>query len=96
MILKRIDPSSCAKVYGVVCVAVGLIAGLFISVAAWLTSSMFDGGGGGGGMGMLFRAGAIIFLPIFYGVIGFIMGYLSAVVYNVAAKSIGGIEVEFE
>lgn len=96
MVLKRIDPKTCAKVYGVVCVAIGLIAGLFISLAAWMTSSMFDGGGGGGGMGMLFGAGAIIFLPIFYGVVGFIMGFLSAVVYNVAAKFIGGIELEFE
>ena len=37
-----------------------------------------------------------IFMPVLYGVMGFIFGVLMAVVYNLVARWIGGIEVEVE
>jgi hypothetical protein len=37
-----------------------------------------------------------IMMPIFYGVIGFIMGAIGAWLYNLLAKWIGGIEFEIE
>ena len=40
--------------------------------------------------------GMAIAAPIFYGVIGFIGGVLSAALYNLFAKWVGGIEVEVE
>ena len=39
---------------------------------------------------MLFGAGAIIVLPIFYGVFMFVMGLIQAALYNLAAKWTGG------
>lgn len=101
MILKRIEPMSCAKVYGLVCVFVGLLAGIFMAGVFWLSKGLFGPGAGSnmsgaGGMSYLFGTGSIITFPIFYGILGFIMGYLSAVVYNWIANMIGGIEVEFE
>ncbi len=37
-----------------------------------------------------------IFMPVIYGVMGFIFGILMAVIYNLVARWIGGIEVEVE
>lgn len=91
---------SCAKVYGLICVFIGLLAGIFVAAAFWVTSSMFGPAAGSQmpvrGMSYFFGGGAIISFPIFYGILGFIMGYLSAVIYNLIANMIGGIELEFE
>jgi hypothetical protein len=38
----------------------------------------------------------MILMPIFYAVLGFGIGALSAFVYNFAARSIGGVELELE
>ncbi len=42
--------------------------------------------------GLIFMLG----IPIFYAVIGFIAGLISALVYNIFAGIIGGIEIEVE
>lgn len=100
MILKRIEPMSCAKVYGLICVFIGLIAGIFVAGIFWVTSHLFGPGMDSDiplrGMSYLFGGGAIISFPIMYGIMGFIMGYLSAVIYNWIANMIGGIEMEFD
>ncbi|AKB25597.1 hypothetical protein MSMTP_2128 [Methanosarcina sp. MTP4] len=46
--------------------------------------------------GLLLGTGAIITLPIFYGILGFIGGIITAFIYNVAAGFIGGLEIEVE
>ena len=43
---------------------------------------------------MMFGFG--IFMPVFYGIFGFIFGIISAAIYNLIARWIGGIEVEVE
>ena len=43
---------------------------------------------------MMFGFG--IFMPVFYGVFGFIFGVISAAIYNLIARWIGGIEVDVE
>jgi hypothetical protein len=40
--------------------------------------------------------GAVVFLPIFYGVLGLIAGALGAVLYNVFAGLVGGIEIDVQ
>jgi hypothetical protein len=37
-----------------------------------------------------------ILMPVIYGVMGFIGGVISAAVYNLVARWIGGIELEVE
>ena len=39
---------------------------------------------------------AIIFLPIFYGILGFVAGGTTAWIYNLVAKYIGGLELDFD
>ena len=45
---------------------------------------------------LLFGIGAIVFFPIFYGIMGFVMGIISAVLYNFVSSKIGGLEFEVE
>ena len=56
--------------------------------AAWRTPSL--------NAFMAMGAGAAIFAPIIYAVMGFIIGVIGAFIYNLVAKWVGGIEVEVE
>lgn len=38
----------------------------------------------------------IVIVPVFYGVLMFVFGALYALIYNVAAGFVGGVEMEFE
>jgi hypothetical protein len=38
--------------------------------------------------------GAVIFLPIFYGVMGLVAGAIVGALYNVFAGMVGGIEID--
>jgi hypothetical protein len=44
--------------------------------------------------GIMFGMG--LFMPVIYGVMGFIGGIIGAAIYNLIARWIGGIEVEVE
>ena len=47
-------------------------------------------------MGALFGVGAVIFMPLFYGALGFITGIITAALYNLVAGWIGGVELQLE
>jgi hypothetical protein len=40
--------------------------------------------------------GAVILLPIFYGITGFIGGIIMAAVYNFVAGVVGGVELDLQ
>ena len=46
--------------------------------------------------GVLFGVGAIVLLPIFYGLIGLVGGAIAAALYNLTARLIGGLELDLE
>jgi hypothetical protein len=97
MVIKRVNPMSAAKVGGVLYALLGLVIGACVSLVALAFSGAIAAASdqpGGSMYGMLFGAGAIIIMPIFYGVIGFIGTLISAALYNFAAKFTGGIEIE--
>ena len=97
MVIKRFDIMSVAKMSGVFYAAMGLIGGIFLFFFGFLIESLpFEGREFPTGLGMLFGVGGIFFLPLFYGVIGFLGGALMAWVYNVFSQFMGGIEVEVE
>jgi hypothetical protein len=90
---------SCAKMAAVLYAAIGLIVGFFISIAALFGVALGSGPEGEPGaafMGLLFGVGAIVLLPIFYGLLGFVCALVGAALYNVVAKLTGGIELELE
>jgi hypothetical protein len=47
-------------------------------------------------MAPLFGVGAVILLPLFYGLMGFLMGMLTAALYNLIAGWLGGVELEVQ
>ena len=92
MKLKRIGVLSLAVFQMIFMAIIGLILGIFSAVIMTSTTSAIGVGGLGAGLGFL----AIIFFPIIYGIIGFIGGALGALLYNLVAKWIGGIDLEFD
>lgn len=97
--ITQIGVLSAAKVYGIIAGTFGLLIGVFVSLFSMLGAGMAmmsEAGSGGGFMGLLFGAGAIVVLPLFYGVLGFVAGAIQALIYNLAARYIGGIEVRIE
>lgn len=97
MIIRRIGVLSAGKVLGALYAGLGLIIGLFFSLFALLGLAAVLGGDHDGGLaGMLFGVGAVIALPLFYGVLGFIGGVISAFLYNLVAGIVGGIEIEVQ
>ncbi|MCA1591439.1 MAG: DUF3566 domain-containing protein [Acidobacteria bacterium] len=97
MVVKRMGVLSVAKIYGVMLAGIGLVIGVPLGLimmvigAAAMTRS-----GSAGGLGVGMGVAYIIFIPIFYGVLGFVVGALSAFIYNVASGFIGGLELEME
>lgn len=89
MEIKRIGPKSLAKQTGLLYAIFGLITGAFMSLFAIL-------GEDGSGMGIVFGVGAIVCVPILYGVGGLVGGYVTAWVYNFLSRRVGGIEIETE
>jgi len=102
MVLRRIGVWSAARLYGGVCAALGLVFGaIFALVAGGMAGMASDGGAGGAGLvsgpfGAIFGVGAIIALPLFYGVMGVIIGALTAALYNLFAGWFGGIELDIQ
>ena len=99
MTITRVGPLSVAKVAGVLYVVIGLIAGCLVSLLALagggFAAAAGDADGAGfGPLAALFGVGAIIFLPIFYGVLGFIGSLIMAWLFNIAAGMTGGVEVD--
>ena len=98
MVLKSVGVLSAGKVSGVICALIGLLAGGFMVLAS-LAGVAFNAQGQGGGPqipAMFFGVAALILVPIFYGVFGFIGGIIYAAIYNLVAGMVGGLELEFE
>ena len=97
--LKRIEPGSALKLGAITYAFVGLVIGIITACVSLVAGSLT--GIGGSGMGMSARAfgfgmgvGAIIVAPILYGIIGGIGAGIGAVVYNLAARWVGGLELD--
>ena len=103
MTIRRFGVMSVAKVYGLLTFIFGLIFGVLyglflILFGAAMTAASSEGiNTAAGGVGTVaLGVGMMIGLPIFYGLMGFIMGAISALVYNILAGLVGGIKFELE
>ncbi|HUP18332.1 MAG TPA: hypothetical protein VM778_00100 [Gemmatimonadota bacterium] len=96
MVVRRIGVLSLAKIMGAIYAGFGLIAG-----AIFALFSIFGAAIGAAAaesseplVGVLFGVGALIFMPLFYGLMGFVGGIFAAALYNLVAGSLGGLEFE--
>jgi hypothetical protein len=102
MVIRKIGVLSLGKLMAVMYAGIGvLIGGLYALFAVVGGGAMMAMGGEenaafGGGMVMGLGLAAVIGLPIIYGVFGFIGGVISAFFFNLAAKYVGGLELEVQ
>jgi hypothetical protein len=99
--ITRIAPLQAGKMMGVLYACMGLIfmpifmlaaiGGAFAQHAQAQTASAAPAAVAAG---VMFAVG--LFMPVIYGVMGFILGIIGAAIYNLVARWIGGIEVEVE
>jgi hypothetical protein len=95
--VSRIGVLSLAKMLAVTYAFLGLFIGGIVSLFAVMGAAI--GGAAGrdnaGGLGaMILGAGAVIVFPILYGCMGFVGGLITAPLYNLVARVVGGIEIE--
>ena len=90
MVIRRLGPLSCAKVVGLVYLILGLVFGACLSLISILG---FAGGTNSVLQGM-FGVSAIVVLPIFYGLLGFLGTLIMTSLFNLVVGITGGIEVD--
>ena len=93
--LKKIGVLSLAKIAGLFGVIYGLLSGILVAVAYSKVSEMPELAAQ---LGIVSQWGyySIIIFPILNAVIYFIVGILLALIYNLLAKYIGGVQLEFK
>lgn len=90
--VKRIGVASLAAVSGLLHAATGLLVGLLVAAASFTPAAQAIPFLHGPLLGVL----AIVLLPLAYGAVGFVLGAVMAVVYNLAARLVGGIRLLLE
>ncbi len=90
MMIRSVGIFSVGKVFFCLYALIGLMAGAVFSLVAVAGAAV----GGAGPMEMVFGLGAVIIMPIFYGLAGFIGGIVVALLYNLVASLVGGIEIQ--
>jgi hypothetical protein len=98
MVLRRVGVLSAGKVFGVMGLVIGLFLGGLIALFTTLGVAIeAQQQGGNQEIPAVFAGvGAIVFLPIFYGIFSFITGIIYAALYNLIAHVVGGFELHFE
>ena len=91
--LRSVGVLSSAKIFAVVQAAIGILVGFIFLVIGVVGAAVVPGHPKMGMVGIIVIA---VLMPVFYAVLGFVMGAIWAFVYNLAAESIGGLELEFE
>ena len=92
--VKSLGVLSVAKVAGLCYGAMGLIFVPFFFIFGFLTMIAGKDAGPMAGLGPVLGVVLAVMMPVLYGCMGFIMGALGALIYNLMAGWVGGIEVE--
>ena len=96
MVLRHVGVLSAGKLMGALMALFGLIFGGIMTLVSLAGVAINPPQNGPQFPAIFVGVGAAIVLPIFYGIMGFIMGIIYAALYNLIAATIGGLELEFE
>jgi hypothetical protein len=102
MTIRRFGVISVAKMYGLLMFIFGLvfgvIYGLILIVFGAAISALGPGrdATAGGVSTVVMGIAMMIGLPLIYGVMGFVMGAIGALIYNAVAGIVGGVKFELE
>ena len=100
--IRRIAPLQLGKMLGVLYALFGLIFLPFFAIAALAGAfaQQSQQAQAGSGAPVALATGAMVVLaflfPVIYGAMGFIFGVISAAIYNLVARWIGGIEIDLD
>ena len=99
--IKRVGVFSYAKITSVTMAAFGVVIGVIYGLIFMAVGGAMMAGGGrdantAGASSLVIGLVMMVAIPIFYAVLGFLAGLLGGVIYNVAARTVGGIELELE
>ena len=91
--ITRVGPLSLAKFLGCLYAFIGLIVGLAFAAFALFGFALGAAISGEGSplWGAFLGIGSVIFLPIFYGVLGFVGGIVVGFLFNLVAGMTGGM-----
>ena len=92
-IVRSVGVLSIAKIMGLIQACLGLVFAPFFLLIGMLGSMAGQHKTPLAGMFGVFFA---LFMPVLYGVIGFITGAIGALLYNLFAKLVGGFELEID
>ena len=94
--VKKIDPMSAARMAAIA----GIIWGILVGVLSFMEVGVQDY------MGRFYMGYhrflpmtgivEVIILPVAYGMTGFIVAYIGALIYNYVAKKFGGIKIDMK
>ena len=90
--LRKVGVLSVMKIAFVINLILGFVAALAMTVFT-LVLTPLSGMGGSGMSSMMWGPIAIVAVPLIYGIIGALMAGLGALVYNLLASRLGGIQV---
>jgi hypothetical protein len=98
MVLKSVGVMSCGKIGGTLYGLMGILFGGILALVSTLGFALGQGSSSGAPpwLGAFFGVGSIVLFPIVYGIMGFIGGLITAVLYNILAGVVGGIEMELQ
>ena len=91
--LKRIGPLQLGKMAACLYGAMGL---LLVPIFLLMSAASANLPANQRGVFAMVGVGFAFATPVFYAIMGFVVGVIGAAIYNLVAKWIGGIEVEVE
>lgn len=100
-VVRSVGVISVAKIMGCTYAALALIFVPFVLIAGLMGAlgALANSGSHNNPIAAFGAIGVIliaILIPIFYGVMGFILGLIGALIYNLIAKWVGGFEIELQ
>jgi hypothetical protein len=95
-VLKSVGIMSVAKITGLLYGGLGLLFAPFFVLFAVIGSFAGEDKTPFAGMTVVVGIVFAIMMPLFYGGMGFVMGAIGALLYNVLSKWVGGFELELE
>src|SRR5271156_5253345 len=91
--LRSIGVLSCAKIFTILHAIIGILAGFLFLIFGIVGTALAPSQPKHGMVAIVVLA---VLMPVFYGVLGFVIGALWAFLYNLAAESIGGLELQLD
>jgi len=96
--IRGVGVLSAAKMGAILYAGIGLVVGALVACVSLVGgfAALANQQGGAGAFGALFGVGAVVFFPILYGVFGCIGAMIVSLLYNLAARAVGGLEIELD